>query len=78
MFLCILYIKTKSLWPGIGFHGGLVFCLMIYRKVFDITQNGPRGILGGAGMTDGWLALGILTVMCAATLFWGGKNAEEK
>ena len=51
---------------------------MIYRKVFDITQNGPRGILGGAGMTDGWLALGILTVMCAAALFWGGKNAEEK
>lgn len=77
-FLCILYIKTKSLWPCIGFHGGLVFCLMMYRKVFDITQNGPRGILGGAGMTDGWLALGILTIMCAAALFWGGDRAEEK
>ena len=77
-FLCILYIKTKSLWPCIGFHGGLVFCLMMYRKVFDITQNGPRGILGGAGMTDGWLALGILTIMCAAALFWGGDRAEGK
>lgn len=77
VFLCLLYIKTKSLWPCVGFHAGLVFCLMVYRKTFDITSGGPREILGGAGMTDGWLALAVLTAMCAALLLPSGRGADS-
>lgn len=78
VFLCLLYIKRKSLWPCIGFHAGLVFCLMMYRKLFDVTREGPRNILGGAGMTDGWLALIVLTVLSAMLLFSGRKDASVK
>ena len=51
-FLCLLYIRTKSLWPCVGF-------------------------LGGAGMTDGWLALAVLTAMCAALLLPSGRSSES-
>lgn len=63
--LCLLYIKTKSLWPCVGFHSGLVFCMMVYREIFSRTANAAKQWLGGAGMTDGWLALILLTAISA-------------
>lgn len=68
IFLCIVYIRTKSLWSSIGFHFGIVFCMMIYRKLFYATDSSLR-IFFGSGATDGYLSSIVMVIAICLAIF---------
>lgn len=55
--------KCNSLWGCIGFHQGLIFTLMVLRKIFTFGET--RGAFWGTGrLTDAWF-----TVLCLCCLY---------
>ncbi|WP_309386898.1 CPBP family intramembrane glutamic endopeptidase [Cerasicoccus frondis] len=59
--LCVLYLRSRSLWAPIGLHAGIVFVMLIYQKAVWVHPDELRWLLAGGGLTDGILPL-ILTL----------------
>ncbi len=78
--LCVLYLKTKTLMAPMGLHAGIVASIVSYRKIFTISDDPNREIFGNAGMTNGYVALAILTIIFAVLVFkkWGTKESAER
>ncbi len=76
--LSLLYIRTKSLWPPIAFHAGIVFTMQSYRKIFQITDSEYTKYFGGSGMTNGYIALILLSIIFVLLCFWRPKKDENK
>lgn len=62
MALCLLTLRTRTLWSAIGMHAGIVFVLLSYGKLADIQSHGFW--LGGRNVRDGMLALSLLIALC--------------
>lgn len=69
MFLGAIYIRTKTLMAPMAAHAGIVMCILSYRKFFDIPEHPLRWIFGNAGMTNGLIALVLLSIMFCAVAF---------
>jgi len=74
VLLCLMYLYTRSLGAPIAFHAGAVWVIAIFRKLFT---PGPaahelRDIFGGKALTDGYVPLAALCVLCIAffALIW--------
>jgi membrane protease YdiL (CAAX protease family) len=74
MVLGALMLRTGSLLPGIGLHAGLVAAMFIYRDACLFPPDPARAIWGGSGLTDGWAAFVVLTVVF---IFLAGRRAES-
>ena len=55
MILGALTLRTGSLWPAIGLHGGLVFGILMYNHLAHSVGPG-QGFWGGTSLIDGWAA----------------------
>lgn len=69
--LAYLYLRTGSLWAGIGLHGGLVLFSKLMKKALDRADDFPDWLLGdplfiisGVGC---WLLLLILILVVVTT-----------
>lgn len=76
--LAMIYIRTKLLWAPIALHAGIVFSIQTYRKIFDIGDSPNLVYFGNAGMTNGWLALGLLCLIFAALCLWKPKDSAAR
>ncbi len=76
--LCMLYIRTKVLWVPIAMHAGIVFSIQAYRNIFEIGKSENTVYFGNAGMTNGWMALCILSLIFICLCFWkpGGRALQ--
>ncbi len=74
MVLCMLYIRTKNLWAPIALHAGIVFTMQTYRKIFQVPECEYTKYFGGTGMTNGYIAFALLTIMFVALCFWKQKK----
>ena len=75
--LCMLYIRTKTLWAPLAFHAALVFGIQSFKKIFDSAPCENVKYFGSAGMTNGYLALGLLIIIFVALCFWKPKQKEN-
>ncbi len=73
--LAMLYVRTKTLWSAVGFHAGLVFSIMTYRKFFLIGSSPYEKWFGNAGMTNGCAALILLSLIFLFLVFKRERNA---
>ena len=55
MVLCLLFIKTRSLWPCIGLHAGWVAFRQIYAKFIIVGESEFYWLWGSESMIDGLL-----------------------
>ena len=76
MVLGTLMLRTGSLWPGIGLHGGLVFGMLLYHDL--LHDFGPiAGFWGSTALIDGWavvFALALLFFVALAKLPFSWTN----
>lgn len=75
--LCMLYIRTKTLWAPIAMHASLVFGIQSFKKIFDSTPCENVKYFGSAGMTNGYLALVLLIIIFVVLCFWKPKQKEN-
>jgi len=61
--------RSGTLLWGMGFHGGLVLCLALYRQWLEGAPSGPRWIFGGSRLYDGALGIGALLACWAAVRY---------
>ena len=67
MVLGALTLRTGSLWPAIGLHGGLVFGILTYNNLAHSV--GPsQGFWGGTSLVDGWPASIALCLLLLAVV----------
>lgn len=58
--LAFLFLRTRSLMPCIGLHAGMVWVMLVYKKLFLV----PETLLwGGTRIVDGLLALCLLLLL---------------
>ena len=70
LVLGALTLRTGSLWPAIGLHGGLVFGMLMYH---DLARNlaSTHVLWGGTTLIDGWAAAAALGFLFV--LLWRSK-----
>ena len=76
--LCMLYIRTKMLWAPLAMHSAIVFGIQSFKKIFDSTPCENVKYFGSAGMTNGYLALGLLILIFIALCFWQPKQKDSR
>lgn len=69
MFLGAIYMKTKTLLSPMAAHAGIVMCMLSYGRICEIPEHPLRWIFGNGGMTNGLLALVILTMLFFSLVF---------
>ena len=74
--LAMIYIRTKVLWGPIALHSGIVFAMLSYGKLFVQKETKLSPFLGGGGMTEGYLALGLLSAVLLVLIFGWRKRAK--
>ncbi len=62
--LCLLFLRTGSLWPCAGFHGGVVFTRAIYDKCFQTDDGNSSNFWGSGILLDGYFASILLALIC--------------
>ena len=78
VLLCVAYLRTRALWLPIGLHWGWNFFmgpvlslpvsgLELRPALLRFEAAGPRWMTGGAYGPEGGV---VLTVACAAGIFW--------
>lgn len=81
MVLAMIYVRTKVLWGPIAMHAGIVFSIQAYRKIFDILPCPQQEYVGNAGMTNGYLALVLLSIifvwLCARDIKGDSKSENS-
>jgi len=61
--LSLVFLKTGSLWPCIGLHGGWVFYRAVYSRCVDIPILDSNVFLGSEKIIDGLAAAVLLAAM---------------
>ncbi len=61
-----LYLHTRSFWPGVGLHAGMVFLLIAYQKLFNTLLAASPSFLGTDRVVDGLLP----TLLAAGCLLY--------
>ena len=56
-----VFLKTRTLLPGIGLHAGLVFTMLFYRSFYQTPD--PSAFWGNAGFKNGYLPLIVVAVL---------------
>jgi membrane protease YdiL (CAAX protease family) len=56
--------KFSSLVPGMGFHCGLAFVLILHRRLFFFLDPAPHFLLGTGHLTDSPICLPLLALCC--------------
>ncbi len=46
ILLCLLYLRTGSLWASVGLHAGVVYVTRLSKKVVDRSPGFPEWLLG--------------------------------
>ncbi len=68
LLLALLFLRSRSLWPCVGMHGGWVASIAIYEDLI-VSQKGPaQAFLGSPRMIDGLLSA-ILLALVSLILF---------
>lgn len=67
MILGALTLRTGSLWPAIGLHGGLVFGILTYNHLAH-SVGSSQGFWGGTSLIDGWSASIALCLLLLAVV----------
>ncbi|HCJ12147.1 MAG: hypothetical protein A2Y14_05705 [Verrucomicrobia bacterium GWF2_51_19] len=70
--LCLSVIKWRTLLFAIGFHAGIVWILLIYKRSIDFVQQPNDFWLGSGGIHDGFFA----TMLFIALIVWLLKKAK--
>ena len=65
IILSVVFLKTGSLWPCIGLHGGWVFYRLAYSRCINLGMNESNILLGSEKIVDGLAATVVLAVMAA-------------
>ena len=73
--LNVLFMRTRSLMPCMGFHAGVVTVMLSYKKLFFIHEDSMRWLWGGGKMVDG-LMTGMLLAMLLLMLSLFPKRDE--
>jgi len=76
MVLAMIYVRTKILWGPVAMHAGIVFAIQTYRSVFSVGASDNVKYVGSAGMTNGYLALTLLTLIFIWLLFFYPKKVD--
>jgi len=70
-----LFLKTRTLLPGIGLHCGIVFMMLFYRSFYQIS--GEISVLwGNVGFKDAGAALIMVGLLNIALFFYGRRPAS--
>lgn len=76
--LCLLFLRTGSLWPCVGFHGGIVLARSIYDKCFNLPGETSNEFWGSGILLDGYFASILLGLLCLGLLKnWVQKSEHE-
>ena len=67
MVLGALTLRTGSLWPAIGLHGGLVCGILMYNRLAH-SVGSSQGFWGGTSLIDGWPACIALCFLLLAVV----------
>lgn len=59
----VLFLKTRSLYPSIAFHAGILIPLFIYKKFFLFAPDPPSLLLGTHRLQDGLLTPILLSII---------------
>ncbi len=62
--LCLLFLRTVSLWPCAGLHAGVVFVRNIYGKCFNLNNETLNKFWGSGVLLDGYFAAILLILLC--------------
>ena len=62
VLLALAYQRTGNLYFSIGLHAGWIFWLKSYGAFTKDVANANVWLWGTGKMTDGWLALVVLTL----------------
>jgi membrane protease YdiL (CAAX protease family) len=68
--LTLLVYRLSNLMAGMGFHCGLVFILLLYRKTICFTDDPANKFLGGGHLVDSPL---VLLLLCALFFYQCGQ-----
>jgi membrane protease YdiL (CAAX protease family) len=78
VILGMAYQQTGNLYLSIGLHAGWIFWLKFYGAVTVASPAHSQAFWGSAKLIDGWLALGVLGAMLAATWFIPWTERERR
>ena len=74
--LAVLTLNTRSLMAAIGLHAGVVFAMLSYKRLVDIS--GDHLFWGGGLIVDGLGTLVLLIGLTFAIIFMPGKTPSGK
>lgn len=66
VLLGLVMVRTTSIWSTSGLHSGIVFVIMLARKIFNITCTNQTIYFGSGRITDSLISFAILGLIC----FW--------
>lgn len=72
--MCMLYIRTKTLWSSVAMHTALVFCIQASRKIFVSLPCENAKYFGYNGLVNGYFGLILLSIIFVAICFWKPKE----
>ncbi|MBI1389617.1 MAG: CPBP family intramembrane metalloprotease [bacterium] len=67
MILCYAVEKTRTLWYGVGLHGGWVWCAAVLSEVFSRTGRIDTYYIGGSRLFDGVIPMAGMAVVFPIT-----------
>ena len=84
IILAVAYLRTGTLFFSIGLHAGWIFWLKSYGFITQEHTGAKVWFWGSGKLTDGWLALIILLLVCFAVARFplnnkvGGLSQKQK
>ena len=69
-----VFLKTRTLLPGIGLHAGIVFLMLMYQGYFHTVNS--TFLWGHAGFRNGFAALVVVAVMNLAIYYGFARGAR--
>ncbi len=71
-----VFLKTRTLLPGMGLHAGLVFTMLFYQAYYEIAY--PTALWGSVNFKNGWVPLVIIALLNLAVFaYYRRKEARE-
>lgn len=77
ILLNMVYIRYKSLWPGIGLHAGWVVFIITFKDLVDVVYRGWTGILFGTERFIDGLMPGLIMGGLVVWLYCRSSHGEE-
>lgn len=75
VLLTLFLLKKKTLMYSVGFHAGIVFCMLTYKRLWILQDEGNSFFWGSPKMTDG-LACSLL--LCGLIAFYLRKGLKRE